>query len=139
MDITETENNFLITAELPGLDEKNVDLTLDDGTLTIKGEKKTEREDTQGEFYSRERPYGAFQRTFEVPEIIDQNKIDASFINGVLTVTMPILPAILSPLTVLDPIVATLLERLRILITQMRRHLAALRGNRRHFRVNAQD
>ena len=92
VDITETENNFLITAELPGLDEKNVDLTLDDGTLTIKGEKKTEREDTQGEFYSRERSYGAFQRSFEVPEIIDQNKIDASFVNGVLTVTMPKTP-----------------------------------------------
>ena len=92
VDITGTENNFLITAELPGLDENNVDLTLDDGTLTIKGEKKTEKEDKQGEFYSRERSYGAFQRSFEVPEIIDQNKIDASFINGVLTVTMPKTP-----------------------------------------------
>ena len=92
MDITETDNNFLITAELPGLDEKNVDLTLDDGTLTIKGEKKKETEDTQGEFCSRERPYGKFQRSFEVPAIIDQNKIDASFVKGVLTVTMPKTP-----------------------------------------------
>ena len=92
MDITETDNNFLITAELPGLDEKNVDLTLDDGTLTINGEKKTETEDTQGEFYSRERSYGKFQRSFEVPAIIDQNKIDASFVKGVLTVTMPKTP-----------------------------------------------
>ena len=92
VDITETDNNFLITAELPGLDEKNVDLTLDDGTLTINGEKKTETEDTQGEFYSRERSYGKFQRSFEVPTIIDQNKIDASFVKGVLTVTMPKIP-----------------------------------------------
>ena len=92
VDITETDNNFLITAELPGLDEKNVDLTLDDGTLTINGEKKTETEDTQGEFYSRERSYGKFQRSFEVPTIIDQNKIDASFVKGVLTVTMPKTP-----------------------------------------------
>ena len=92
VDITETENNFLIAAELPGLDEKNVDLTLDDGTLTIKGEKKTEREDTQGEFYSIERSYGAFQRSFEVPTIIDENKVDASFSNGVLTVKMPKTP-----------------------------------------------
>ena len=92
VDITETDNNFLITAELPGLDEKNVDLTLDDGTLTINGEKKTETEDTQGEFYSRERSYGKFQRSFEVPTIIDQNKIVASFVKGVLTVTMPKTP-----------------------------------------------
>ena len=92
VDITETNNNFLITAELPGLDEKNVDLTLDDGTLTINGEKKTETEDTQGEFYSRERSYGKFQRSFEVPTIIDQNKIVASFVKGVLTVTMPKTP-----------------------------------------------
>ena len=89
VDITETDNNFLITAELPGLDEKNVDLTLDDGTLTINGEKKTETENAQGEFYSRERSYGKFKRSFEVPAIIDQNKIDASFVKGVLTVTMP--------------------------------------------------
>ena len=89
VDITETENKFLISAELPGLDKKNVDLTFDEGTLTIKGEKKAEKEDTHGEFCSRERSYGTFQRSFEVPEIIDQNKIDASFINGVLTVTMP--------------------------------------------------
>ena len=92
VDITETDNNFLITAELPGLDEKNVDLTLDDGTLTINGEKKTETEDTQGDFYSRERSYGKFQRSFEVPTIIDQNKIVASFVKGVLTVTMPKTP-----------------------------------------------
>ena len=54
--------------------------------------KKTDIEDTQGEFYSRERSYGAFQRNFEVPTIIDQNKIDASFVNGVLIVTMPKTP-----------------------------------------------
>ena len=92
VDIKETENNFLLAAELPGLDKSNVDITLDDGTLTLKGDKKTDIEDTQGEFYSRERSYGAFQRNFEVPTIIDQNKIDASFVNGVLTVTMPKTP-----------------------------------------------
>ena len=88
VDISETKDNFLITADLPGIDEKNVNITLDDGMLTIKGEKKTDTEDKQGEFYSRERSYGAFQRTFEVPAIIDENKIDASFSNGVLTVKM---------------------------------------------------
>ncbi|SVC99634.1 uncharacterized protein METZ01_LOCUS352488, partial [marine metagenome] len=73
VDIAETDDNFLIAAELPGIDEKNVDITLDDGTLTIKGEKKEATEEEQGEFYSRERSYGIFQRSFEVPEIIDEN------------------------------------------------------------------
>ena len=92
VDITETKDNFLITAELPGIDEKNVDITLDGETLTIKGEKKETGEDKQGKFYSRERSYGQFQRSFEVPTIINQNKIDASFSNGVLTVKMPKTP-----------------------------------------------
>ena len=92
VDISETKDNFLITADLPGIDEKNVNITLDDGMLTIKGEKKTDTEDKQGEFYSRERSYGAFQRSFEVPKIIDENKVGASFSNGVLTVKMPKTP-----------------------------------------------
>ena len=92
VDIAETKENFLITADLPGIDEINVNITLDDGILTIKGEKKTDTEDKQGEFYSRERSYGEFQRSFEVPAIIDENKIDASFSNGVLTVKMPKTP-----------------------------------------------
>ena len=92
VDIAETDDNFLIAAELPGIDEKNVDITLDDGTLTIKGEKKEATEEEQGEFYSRERSYGIFQRSFEIPELIDENKIDASFSNGVLTVKMPKTP-----------------------------------------------
>ena len=92
VDIAETENNFLITAELPGIDEKNVDITLGDGTLTIKGEKKEDTEEKQGEFYNRERSYGIFQRSFEIPELIDENKIEASFSNGVLTVKMPKTP-----------------------------------------------
>ena len=88
VDIAETKENFLITADLPGIDEKNVNITLDDGILTISGEKKTDTEGKQDEFYSRERSYGEFQRSFEVPAIIDENKIDASFSNGVLTVKM---------------------------------------------------
>jgi HSP20 family protein len=92
VDIAETKEDFLITADLPGIDEKNVNITLDDGILTIKGEKKTGTEDKQGEFYSRERSYGVFQRSFEVPAIINENKIGASFSNGVLKVKMPKTP-----------------------------------------------
>ena len=89
VDVTETKNEFSISAELPGIDDKDIDVTLDDGTLTLKGEKKVEKEDKQGEFYSRERSYGSFQRTFKVPETIDQNKINASFNKGILTVKLP--------------------------------------------------
>ena len=92
VDISETKDSFIITADLPGTDEKNVNITLDDGLLTIKGEKKTDTEDKQGEFYSRERSYGAFHRSFEVPTIINESKIGASFSNGVLTVKMPKTP-----------------------------------------------
>ena len=92
VDVTETKNEFLISAELPGMDDKDIDVTLDDETLTLKGEKKVEKEDRQGEFYSRERSYGSFHRIFKVPETIDQNKIDASFNKGVLTVKLPKTP-----------------------------------------------
>ena len=89
VDVTETKNEFSISAELPGIDDKDIDVTLDDGTLTLKGEKKVEKEDKQGEFYSRERSYGSFQRTFKVPETIDQDKINASFNKAILTVKLP--------------------------------------------------
>ena len=92
IDVTETKGEFLISAELPGIDDKDIEVTLDDGTLTIKGEKKIEKESDQGEFYSRERSYGLFQRNFKVPETIDPNKIDASFNKGILTVKLPKTP-----------------------------------------------
>jgi len=92
VDISETKDNFLITADLPGIDEKNVDISLDGGMLTIKGEKKTATEDKHEEFYTKERSHGTFQRSFEFPAIIDENKIGASFSNGVLTVKMPKTP-----------------------------------------------
>ena len=89
VDITETKSEFLISAELPGIDDNCVDVIIEDVTLTLKGEKKVEKENNQGESYSRERSYGSFQRNFKVPETIDQNKIDASFNKGILTVKLP--------------------------------------------------
>jgi len=86
VDIAETDDNFLITAELPGIDGKNVDITLDDGTLTIKGEKKEDTEEKQGEFYNRERSYGIFQRSFEIPELIDEKNVDITLDDGTLTI-----------------------------------------------------
>ena len=92
VDTTETKNEFLISAELPGMDDKDIDVTLDAGTLTIEGDKKIEKEDKQKEYYSMERSYGSFQRSFQVPESIEQNKIDASFAKGVLTIKLPKFP-----------------------------------------------
>lgn len=88
VDISETDKSFEIRAELPGLDEKDVELTLADGTLTLKGEKKFEHEEKKADLHVSERTYGAFQRRFALPEDADPEKIVASFDNGVLTVTI---------------------------------------------------
>ena len=92
VDFIETENGFRISAELPGMDDKDVDVTLDDGVLTLKGEKKIVKEDKHQDYYNVERSYGSFQRSFKVPEIIDQDKIDASFTKGILTIKLPKTP-----------------------------------------------
>jgi HSP20 family protein len=83
-----------VRAELPGIDEKDIDVRLSDGTLTIRGEKKEEREEREegGSYYVSERRYGSFQRSFRIPEGIDHDKVDASFRKGVLTITLPKTP-----------------------------------------------
>ena len=80
------------TAELPGMDENNIDVKFSDGTLTIKGEKRDEREEKKKNFYLAERRYGSFQRSFSVPKSVDAGRIEANFKNGVLTVTLPKTP-----------------------------------------------
>jgi HSP20 family protein len=89
VDIVDKGNAFEITAELPGMDESNIDVKFSDGTLTIKGEKRDEKEEKKKEYYLSERRYGSFQRSFGVPDGVDANKIEANFKNGVLTVTLP--------------------------------------------------
>ena len=89
VDIVEKENAFEITAELPGMDESNIDVKFSDGTLTIKGEKRDEKEEKKKDYYLSERRYGSFQRSFGVPDGVDADKIEANFKNGVLTVTLP--------------------------------------------------
>jgi HSP20 family protein len=89
VDIVEKDKAYEITAELPGLDESNIDVKLADGTLTIKGEKRDDREERKQDYYLSERRYGSFQRSFGVPDGVDADKIEASFKNGVLTVTLP--------------------------------------------------
>ena len=88
-DIVEKGQGYEITAELPGLDEKNIELKLSNSTLTIKGEKRQEIEEKKKNSYLSERHYGAFERSFQVPQDVDETKIEASFSKGLLTVTFP--------------------------------------------------
>jgi HSP20 family protein len=92
VDIIDKENAYELSAELPGTDESNIDVKFANGTLTIKGEKRDEREEKKKNFYLAERRYGSFQRSFNVPEGVDAERIEASFKNGVLTVTLPKTP-----------------------------------------------
>lgn len=89
VDISETDNAFEITAELPGMDEKNVDVKLANGVLTIKGEKQDEKEEKNKNYYMRERSFGSCQRNFKVPDSVNTDKIEAHFAKGVLTVMLP--------------------------------------------------
>lgn len=89
VDVTETDKAYEITAELPGMDEKNVDVKFANGVLSIKGEKQDEKEEKKKDYYVRERSFGSFERTFQVPDGVDTDKIEASFKKGVLTVTLP--------------------------------------------------
>jgi HSP20 family protein len=89
VDVAEREKEYEITAELPGLDDKDVEVKLANGTLTIKGEKKESKEQREKDYYLSERRYGSFVRSFRVPEGIDTDKIEASFTKGVLTVKLP--------------------------------------------------
>ena len=89
VDIVDKEKAYEITAELPGMDEGNIDVKFSDGTLTITGEKKDEKEERKKDYYLSERRYGSFQRSFGVPDGVDADRIEASFKNGVLSVTLP--------------------------------------------------
>ena len=92
IDIVDTDKAYEITAELPGMNESDIDVKFSDGTLTIKGEKRDEKEENKKGYYLSERRYGSFQRSFGVPDGVDVDKIEANFKNGVLTVTLPKTP-----------------------------------------------
>jgi HSP20 family protein len=89
VDIVEKENGYEVTAELPGMDEKNIEVKVANGVLAIKGEKQEEKEEKKKDYYLQERHFGSFERRFQVPEGVDTSKIEASFTKGVLTVTLP--------------------------------------------------
>jgi HSP20 family protein len=89
VDIAETDVAYEISVELPGLDEKNVEITHANGMLTIRGEKQEESEDKRKDYYVSERRYGSFERSFRLPDSVDEAKISAAFNKGVLVVTLP--------------------------------------------------
>jgi HSP20 family protein len=89
MDLVEKDRSFEITAELPGLEEQNVEVRVANNTLTIRGEKREEKEEKDKQVYLSERRYGAFQRSFRIPVGVDLERIEANFAKGVLTVTLP--------------------------------------------------
>lgn len=88
IEVAETDNAIEVTAELPGLSEKEIDVSLDDGVLTIKGEKRAEKEEKKKNYYLSERHYGAFHRAFRLPENADEQDIKARFDKGVLTISV---------------------------------------------------
>jgi HSP20 family protein len=97
VDIAESDKAYEVTAELPGMDEKNIEVKLTNGNLTIKGEKREEKEEKKKDYYLSERHFGSFERQFRVPEGVDVEKIEASFKKGVLTVTLPKRPEAQKP------------------------------------------
>jgi HSP20 family protein len=89
MDVAETDNEIEITAELPGLEQKDIDISVDDNVLTIRGEKKVEHEQKDKDYRVTERAYGVFYRALELPKGIDPSSIKATMSNGVLKITIP--------------------------------------------------
>jgi HSP20 family protein len=89
VDVVETDKSYEITAELPGMDEKKIEVNVANGGITIKREKKEETEEKKKDYYVSERRYGSFERYFALPEGVDTDKIAATFKNGVLRVTLP--------------------------------------------------
>jgi HSP20 family protein len=88
-DISETKDNLLIKAELPGLDPKDINVSVSGDLLTIKGEKKKEEEEKDEHHYFMERYYGSFQRSFRLPVNVQGDKVEATFDKGVLNITLP--------------------------------------------------
>jgi HSP20 family protein len=89
VDMVENPDDVQITCDLPGVDKNDIDISISDSVLTIKGEKKGQDEKKDSRVYRKENWYGSFQRTITLPGTVDQNKVDAEMKNGVLTITLP--------------------------------------------------
>jgi HSP20 family protein len=89
VDVVEQDKEYQVTAEIPGMDEKDVEVTVSGGLLTIKGEKHADTEERKKDYFMAERRYGSFHRALRLPDGIDADKVAAKFAKGVLTVTLP--------------------------------------------------
>jgi len=89
VDIYEDENSVVIKAELPGVDQKEIDIRIEDNTLTLRGERKHSQEVKKENYHRVERFYGTFQRSFSLPHTINQEQVKATCEHGVLTITLP--------------------------------------------------
>lgn len=89
VDIYEGEHELVLTAEVPGIDEKDIEIKIEDNTLTLKGERSFEKEAKEENYHRIERAYGSFYRSFSLPHYIDSDKIKAEHENGVLKIIMP--------------------------------------------------
>jgi len=90
VDIYREGDNFILKSELPGLGKDDIEITVQDNMVTLKGTKKEEKEIKDEHYYHSERSFGAFERSFELPSTVDRSKIKASFKDGVLEVTLPV-------------------------------------------------
>lgn len=89
VDISEDDKEYLVKAELPGLKKEEVKVTVEDGELTISGERKTEKEEKNKKYHRIERSYGSFVRSFTLPDVVSGDKVNAEFKDGLLTVHLP--------------------------------------------------
>ncbi len=89
VDVSETDDEIVVTSELPGMKKEDIKLSLEDNVLTISGEKKEEREEKEKNFHLLERSFGSFRRSVSLPTSIEAGKVKASYKDGVLTVTIP--------------------------------------------------
>lgn len=93
MDISETKDSLVVKVEVPGMEQKDIKISLQENLLTIKGEKRQEKEEKEEHYHRVERSYGAFTRSLRLPVAVEASKVSASVKNGVLTVTLPKTPA----------------------------------------------
>jgi HSP20 family protein len=89
LDVGASDKEYTISVELPGVDEKEIQLELSNNTLKIKGEKKQQKEEKEKNYYRMERSYGSFQRVLSLPEDADQEKINATYKNGIMEIAIP--------------------------------------------------
>lgn len=93
LEVSETKDAIMVKAEVPGMESKDIQLSLQDNVLTVRGEKRQEKEEKEEHYYRAERSYGAFARAIRLPSAVDGSKVAATFKNGVLKVTLPKAPA----------------------------------------------